>query len=690
MYRFLSACFLVFTCFQGLMLHAQKKWIGTMDNQWSNAANWEPAGIPVWSDDVILDNFFISENYSVILPDSAVLIQSLVIEPAPGKQIELTLPVSNGLSPAFHAQGTGNVVILRSGGLFRNSSGINNGQSILLNGAMRIEDGGTYIHNTRSSHAAEIVARLASGAGTEKGVFEFDVPGGAYPVSLSNRTFGKLVFSAFASGGTQTNNASGSNPLTIRDDFQLNDGVQLNIDFLGDFIVHGNYLQKGGVFNIASQPNNNVVYFKGNVEQAPGAIITETSSGKPVVELNGNVRQSAFMEGTIMNDVTVRLKNPQGLELLHDLQLPYNLELISGNIKTTQHSLLTLSEGSRITKSSDVSYVDGPMKKIGDGDFEFPLGKQGNYVPVIVHGAQDGILQEVTVEYFNGDPSSQIGKTTGKDISNLSSQEYWTITRSSAALPWKLTLPANNYSNATGNIHPFIAWWDNQSEIWTSKRNAVHPDTYTGSVTSSELTSSGTFTIAGDFVHMQPLSINQLDFYAERQLNSIVFTWMIDKSAGASDFIIESSGDGTNFNYLVTIGANVKATLNGMLYTYSMIKNQRGVKQYYRIRAILADGKELLSNIILVPGTRENIGIPALMPTVVQMNTTFIKQSTKGEMLDLVITDVSGRIVKKIQRMMYPGKNTVNLDLSDLPPGIYQLQDSNRLKPGEVVRFIKQ
>jgi hypothetical protein len=396
------------------------------------------------------------------------------------------------------------------------------------------------------------------------------------------------------------------------------------------------------------------------------------------------------MEGAIMNDVTVRIKNPHGLKLFHSLQLPYNLELIYGTIKTTQQNLLSLSERSRVTGSSDISYIDGPLRKLGDGDFEFPLGKQGDYIPVIVHGAQDGIMQEVTVEYFNGDPSGLFGRTTGKDITDLSLQEYWTVTRSPTVLPWKLTLPVNNYSKVNGNAQPVIAWWDNQMAIWASKGSSEQPGTSTGSVTSGELTSSGTFTIAGNMVNMQPLSIDQLDFHAVRQSNSILFTWTIDKDAGASAFIIESSDDGTNFNYLATIGSNVNPALNKTLYTHSIIRSQLGQKQYYRLRAILAGKRELLSNIILVPGLRENVGIIFLMPTIVQSNTTFVKQSLKGEMSDLVITNVSGRIIRKIQRMLFPGRNTINLDLSDLPPGIYHLHDNNRLKPGEVVRFIKQ
>jgi hypothetical protein len=690
MNQFLSACFLVLTCFQGMMLQAQKKWKGSVDNKWSTAANWEPAGIPGGTDDVVLDNVFLTENYNVILPDEPVSIHTLIIEPAPGKQVELTLPVSNLSSPAFHALGTGNVIILRSGSIFRNSSGINNGQSILLNGSIRIEDGGKYIHNTRSSHAAELVAKLASGAGTEKGVFEFDVPGGAYPVSLSNRTFGKLVFSAFASGGSQTYNASGSNTLTIRDDFQMNNGVQLNIDFLGDFIVQNDFIQKGGVFNIASQPNNNVIHLKGNIEQAAGAVITETSSGMPVLELNGTLTQSALMEGEITNDITVRLNNPQGLELLHGLQLPFHLELTNGIIVTTQQNLLSLSERSKINGSSALSYVDGPLKKRGDDDFEFPLGKQGSYAPVTVHGGQEGIMQEITVEYFNGDPSKLFGETKGKDITNLSAQEYWTITRSSAALPWKITLPVHNYSNATGNAHPVIAWWDNLSAIWTSKGNTVQPGASEGLITSNELTSSGTFTLAGNVVNMQPLAMYQLDFYAERQLNSIVFTWIIDKNAGATSFILESSNDGTNFDYLVTIGANVNSTVDGVFYNYSMIKGQRGLKQYYKVRAILADGSEMQSDIVLVPGTKEMTGLTILTPTVVHNNATFTIQSMKGEMLHLTVTDMYGRVVKNLQRVLNPGSNSINLDLSDLPIGIYQLQQNSKLKPGNVARFIKQ
>ena len=66
--------------------------------------------------------------------------------------------------------------------------------------SVKIYNGGRFVHKTSNSHTS-YVSRLSRAPGTEKGIFEFDVPGAAsYTISLSGRTYGNLELSSSAAG----------------------------------------------------------------------------------------------------------------------------------------------------------------------------------------------------------------------------------------------------------------------------------------------------------------------------------------------------------------------------------------------------------------------------------------------------------------------------------------------------------
>lgn len=593
-------------CFTGF---AEKRWIGGNAGNWNLVSNWQPAGIPGSSDTVVLNNDLNTSSYSVTLPDHAVSIHSLVIDPAEGLTIQFILPASNLSSPALLINRTGNGIIIKKGGAFRNSSGLGSGQSIQINGMLCIYNGGSYVHNTRSSHAIEIVAKLSTAAGTEKGSFEFDVPGGSYPISLSNRTYGTLILSSNASGGSQTYNASGTNPVVVNGDFCINDGVQFNADLAKALYIHGDYMQNGGVFNMASQPNNNPVIIMGNLTQASPGIITETSSGLPVIELAGVVNQQASLAGAIINSIAFKINNANGVTLLKPLLLGFKLELTRGKLKTTATSLLMLSDNTIVEGGSSVSFVEGPMRKKGDDDFEFPVGKQGDYAPVKITGA-GAASDEFQVEYFLANATTRFGDVVNDhSMVRISTLEYWVIEKLSGSSLKKVGLTVGTYSNATALDKIVVARWDPAVSMWKNEGNYSYQGVATGIVQSNIVAGFGVFTLASTTENQNPLSVspseNRIHLHAE--------------------------------------GINGKQSLSGELSIY---------------------------------------------PTVVKDHAVIKFHLTKAQTVTVVIIDLHGRILTRINRHLRVGINSVNLNLDHLTAGAYfvQLHSNERNK---TVHFFK-
>ncbi|MBS1565791.1 MAG: hypothetical protein JST39_15490, partial [Bacteroidetes bacterium] len=175
-----------------------KTWTGLGgDGRWSTAANWNNGSLPAVTDDVVLDNSIIASSYMVTLPNTAVSIRSLRLSPLAGTSIVLLLPSTNTVAPALSVNGPGYGIQIDRGGTFRNESGLSTGASLSIADSIRINSGGRYVHGSRSPSASSIVQLLSKAPGTEKGIFEYDVPGTAnYDVSVTKRTYGSLVLSA--------------------------------------------------------------------------------------------------------------------------------------------------------------------------------------------------------------------------------------------------------------------------------------------------------------------------------------------------------------------------------------------------------------------------------------------------------------------------------------------------------------
>jgi hypothetical protein len=274
---------------------SQKKWDGNGgDNNWSTSSNWFPDGVPLPGDLVILDNSLYVSSYTVLLPSGAVnvSVQSLQVLPSMGNNILLHLPSGNVASPGLQITGSGESLELGNGATLRNSSGAVSGEVILLAGLMRISNGGRYLHNTPRGNAT-LIDKLSIAAGTELGIFEFDVPGTAgYTVSLTGNTFGSLVFSATAAGGLKSYSGSGTSTLQINGNWIINPGTTLTSTLSANILLRGELDIRGNLnlHPVTSGGTGRSIFFTGT-----NNIIRGTGN----LSLNNNFRNMEVFSGSI-------------------------------------------------------------------------------------------------------------------------------------------------------------------------------------------------------------------------------------------------------------------------------------------------------------------------------------------------------------------------------------------------------
>jgi hypothetical protein len=679
---------------------ATRKWDGEAGNGlWNTAANWSGNIVPRETDDVILDHSFVSAGYAVLLPagNFSVTILTLLIDPGNGDPITLILPSTNTAIPGLYITEDGDALVLNANAVLRNSSGASSGTGIEIEDVFRINNGGRYIHNTARANAA-IVSSLSAEPGTELGIFEFDVPAASYTVSLSGRTYGSLVLSSAARGNIVNYTGSGAIPLHINGNLQINTRVSFNISMTGDCIIHGNYQQaSSSVFDLQTSSGNNLVRILGNVSDE--SVITKSGSGLPVLQMNGSVNQNISID-TLMNAVKFSVNNPAGITLLSPLKLSYNLEFINGRIRTSTAALLTMADNAVHTGSSAAGFVEGPMKKAGDEDFTFPVGKGSIYTPVVLGlGTGASATDEFIVEYIRANPQSIYGADyeiipPPGTIDHISYAEHWTITSNTGtAVSKDLTLPVNceSFCRDIGSL--FVAGYDPGTSRWksagwsgsTTSAPAACTGYRVGTITSGAITGFAAFTLAtSQSWVVNPLPVNLVAFNATL-VNSrkVLVNWQI-ACCEDLDFEIQRAGKDRLFHTIARISGN----RDNFFYRYEDFFPVPGIN-YYRLKVIDNQHNVFHSRIASLTGTAEKLQIISLVPTVISSETSVTIVSSAARLMDIVIIDAQGRPTRKLHHYLQTGTTTIILRLNDLPGGIYYLIGITAEERTEATLFFK-
>ncbi len=80
------------------------------------------------------------------------------------------------------------------------------------------------------------------------------------------------------------------------------------------------------------------------------------------------------------------------------------MKLNNGILFTTTSNLLTLDTNATVMYASNISFVNGPIKKNGKNAFVFPVGKVGIGLQQIMISASDSVSNSFTAEYIRSSP----------------------------------------------------------------------------------------------------------------------------------------------------------------------------------------------------------------------------------------------------------------------------------------------
>ena len=227
------------------------------------------------------------------------------------------------------------------------------------------------------------------------------------------------------------------------------------------------------------------------------------------------------------------------------LSSPYiatnSLTLTRGKLIATSTNILTLNNGTTLTGGSDSAYVSGPLKKIGNTAFTFPLGNTsisaGAYHPLTI-SAPASTSDAFIAEFI---PTGQSYGSTTDSLASLSSCEYWTLKHAAGTSAVTVGLNWNVNCNTSATNRNRVASWNGTK--WLDNGgllNMINP-------TKGKVTSVFSFSISTGST--LPIVVGNSPGYADNTLN-----WVEEE-------VFDESGNdlGAKKTYMDNLGRNMQS-----------------------------------------------------------------------------------------------------------------------------------
>jgi hypothetical protein len=239
---------------------------------------------------------------------------------------------------------------------------------------------------------------------------------------------------------------------------------------------------------------------------------TDSTTGSSYILLSGS--NSKTISGSSANFYNLKLNKASAaaaVTLNSSASIRGALTFTKGYLISTTTNLLSFKSGSSVSGVNDSAFVNGPVKKIGNTSFHFPIGKGNNYQGITI-SAPANATDAYQSEYFN------VGQTISSNHDSIfgiiSPCEYFNLQRTNGTsnvevnLDWDLANCSGSFIHQSPSVIEFDGTkWANLGT------DSVIFSTSGGTIASAGLLSNYGYLTMG-FYYMDP---NAKGIYAIQQ-----------------------------------------------------------------------------------------------------------------------------------------------------------------------------
>lgn len=661
--------------------NAQKTWIlggGTSNGNWSNAAAWSGGTVPTASDSVVIN---ISTNSGVTITIDAnatcgalyLIGSGSVASTGPTLQYASTgtisLTVTGGLNigggsgtnmqggrPKFTSNGNSNATLILNGydGVTYTSSGSNT----IANGSagFNMNEGNVRIIGTGTANylaaAGFRVGSLTIGDGVNSKTLSYN-QGSASTISLSALTI--KTGSTFNLGGNNTNSPSiGSNTVGVvfwTGGLTIESGATLALQAASGansafFNIAGGNIINNGTMNLFAT-NRTLTVQMG---------VSNLTTGSQSI---GGANPIAFNNLTISNTAgDISINTPVSVQGA--------LTLTAGKVFTTASNIINCTSTATLSGGSTSSFVSGPFSytwNTSTATKTYPLGKGSLYRPLVL-SLTTPASPAIVAEVFNAAPG---GTLTG----GIVSQNFYyqtSLLSGTAATGGTAQINFNTATDGVSNTATLgVGQASTASGAYTNIGNSVN--------TATNVTSNSYNPASGNFLALVSTSGNTLpvkwaSFTATKNTDASILRWSTASEINNSHFEVQRSADGKSFEAI----GKVKGTGNSsktMSYSFSDKDAATSKTTYYRLKQVDFDGKSEFSRTVSIVNTTAKAGIGNTLPNPFSSDLNITVNATVAASATIIIMDMIGKTHHTSTEQLQAGANTINVNTTDMPDGIY-------------------
>lgn len=393
--------------------------------------------------------------------------------------------------------------------------------------------------------------------------------------------------------------------------------------------------------------------------------------------------------GTI-NNLTINNSSATGVTLSQAESLAGVLTLTEGLLNTTTTNLITVNNGGSTTGASNSSFVNGPITKIGNQAFTFPVGAAGTgYIPIGI--SAPATTTDAFLAQYNRSSGAALGPVTAAGLNHVSACDYWTLnhTAGSSAVNvtgyWNANSPCGGtYVNDVATIA--LAHFNGTSwNAWGN--NALTGTTASGSVTWDNVSTFSPFALSSTSL-FDPLPITLVDFNAQWQTGgTAALTWEVAQGVSVNHFVIQRSPDGVSWQAIGALDANGGSSI-ATTYSYTDADPLSSLN-YYRLQLVDDAGSDTYSGVKVLSRSSGN-GIAIFPnPATDHINVSFGTASPTG-IVTLRLLNTGGQVLLQ-KKLTDPAGETISLPVSAYPAGCYLVQvlSSGGVQQSGIVLLVK-
>lgn len=435
--------------------------------------------------------------------------------------------------------------------------------SVVASGVITITS--SSFRRTNTFTAPSINVTNACNFSTTSGTTTFTKTGTANNDWAGGNTFGNVVFNMNAASGRLRLANSTLDTYNGTATFLRNAAGELQPAYNGNNVFTGDISTVGTVNPITFAANNGRVFFQGSSAQT----ISGDVATKPVM------RRITLNKSSASNTVTLNVP----------LDVSTNITFTSGRLVSSATNLLTILNAATVTGASHSSYVRGPVRKVGNQIFTFPIGDGGFYGPIGISAPSDA-THHFTAQYFKESPDS-LGLDTDQlvgTLNHVSGCENWDLSRTNGSSNVHVTLHWDETRCGGVNVLSELSVGKWNGSEWIDLGNGVVTGTTSlGSIrTQNVVTSFSPFTIASTTAN-NALPITLVSFeVASLPNNTVEVNWTTASERDNDFFTVERSLDGFNWEVVTTVQGQAYSIHN---IDYSIIDPMPFIGvSYYRLK----------------------------------------------------------------------------------------------------------